>query len=134
MRYFLTTNINTRLAVAIIALLFASGCAQAPPNLTPEASIAFQAMRAVKVLDLLRDIAIDAHAQVPPLLAETTTRKVVLYHQSTVKIIQASPGGWTAIALSGLDELVNNLSPPDKALLAPYVALVKTIIQEVTRG
>jgi hypothetical protein len=108
-------------------------CATVPPNLTPAATAAFKGTQVVKALDILRDTAVDANAQTPPLLSEAVTRKVVLYHQSTVKIIQASPAGWVPVAQTGLDELVKNLAPPDKTLLAPYVALIKSVIAEVTR-
>lgn len=124
---------NQRKMVVLLLLVSVLACAKTPPNLTPEATVAFKGTQAVKALDLLRDTAISAHAQTPPLLAEDTTRRVVLYHQSTVKIIQASPSGWVPVAQTGLDELVNNLSPPQKDLLGPYLALLKTVLNEVTR-
>lgn len=116
-----------------LCLSLAIGCVKTPPNLTPQATIAFKGTQAVKALDLLRDMAIAANAQTPPLLPEDVTRKVVLYHQSTVKVIQAAPGGWKQTAQAGLDELVNNLSPPQRELLSPYVSLIKSILTEVTR-
>ena len=122
-----------KLLLIATVLSLTVACAKTPPSLTPEASLAFKGTQAVKALDILRDTAIEAHAQVPPLLTEEVTRKVVLYHQSTVKIIHGAPAGWTTVARTGLDELMGNLSPPDKALLTPYVALIKTIIAEVTR-
>lgn len=117
--------------IVLFSLLFA--CAKAPPNLTPEANAAFKGTQAVKALDLLRDTAISANAQVPPVLSEAITRKVVLYHQSTVKVIQAAPTGWKATVGTGLDELLSNLTPSERAVLAPYVTLIKTVITEVTR-
>lgn len=114
-----------------VGVLGTLGCAQVPPNLTPEASVAFQTTRAVRALDLLRDVAIAAHAQTPPVLTEATTRRVVLYHQSIVKIVQASPNGWRQIAEDGLTELVANLPDKERSVVSPYVALVKTIIREV---
>lgn len=103
------------------------GCAKAPPNLTPEASVAFKGTQAVKALDALRDVAIAANAQTPPLLDEATTRRVVLYHQATVKVIQSSPEGWRAAAQTGLDELSGALGQKERALLAPYIALAKAV-------
>jgi len=99
--------------------------------LTPEASIAFKATQAVHALDLLRDTATTANAQTPPLLTTEVTRKVVLYHQSTVKVIQSSPGGWKVIAETGLDEVTKNLSSADRQTLEPYIALVRAILAEV---
>lgn len=110
-----------------------TSCAKAPPNLTPAASMAFRATQVVRALDVLRDVAIDANAQKPPLLSEEVTRKVVLYHQSTVKVIQATPAGWPAMTKAGLDALLSGLAPPERALLAPYAGLINTIIQEVGR-
>jgi hypothetical protein len=121
----------TRLSILLAALALTVACAKTPPDLTPEASVAFKATQAVRALDILRDTAIAAHAQTPPLMPEATTRKVVLYHQSTIKVIQAAPSGWRAVTQTGLDELAGNLSPSDKALLAPYIALVKAVIAEV---
>jgi len=118
--------------IPILTVLWA-GCAPPPPNLTPEATQAFKATRVIKALDILRDAAIDANAQTPPLMPEATTRRVVLYHQSSVKIIQATADGWVPTVLAGLTELEANLAPPEKALLGPYIALAKTIIQEVAR-
>lgn len=119
------------LLLAAVSLTLA--CATVPPNLSPQATAAFKGTQVVKALDILRDTAIDANAQTPPLLSTEVTRQVVSYHQSTVKIIQAAPSGWAPVAQTGLDELVKNLAPPDKALLAPYIALIKSVIAEVTR-
>jgi hypothetical protein len=121
------------LLMIVELLVAAPSCAKAPPDLTPEASVAFKGTQVVKALDLLRDTSVTANAQVPPVLSEDVTRKVVLYHQSTVKIIQASPSGWVTAAQQGLDELTKNLSASDKATLVPYVTLVKTVLAEVTR-
>lgn len=118
------------IAVLLVGLV---GCAKVPPDLTPEATTAFKATQVVKALDLLRDTAITANAQQPPVLDEDTTRKVVTYHQSAVKIIQASPSGWVPAVNQGLDEVVNNLKPGDRALLQPYATLIKTVIQEILR-
>lgn len=118
------------ISVLLVGLV---GCAKTPPNLTPEANVAFKATQAVKALDLLRDTAITANAQTPPLLSEDDTRKVVQYHQSSVKIIQTSPGGWMPAVNQGLDEVLNNLKPGDRAMFSPYVTLIKTLIAEVTR-
>lgn len=119
----------------LVTLLLVSvvGCAKVPPNLTPAATTAFKGTQVVKALDLLRDTAISANAQNPPLLDTDTTRKVVLYHQSSVKIIQASPSGWVPAVNQGLDEVINNLKPGDRELLRPYATLIKTVINEVTR-
>ncbi len=115
----------------VLVLSLAVACAKAPPTLTPEALTAYRATQVVKALDVFRDTAIAANFQAG--LSVETTRKIVLYHESIVKVIQASPTGWKPTALSGLDEVVKTLTPKDRTLLAPYVTLVKTVITEVTQ-
>lgn len=119
--------------VAVLGLSLLGGCAKAPPDLTPDASAAFKGTQAVRALDLIRDTAIAANEQVPPLMSTDDTRKVVRYHQSAVKVIQAAPSGWKSTVEAGLDELLKNLSPPDRSRLGPYVTLLKSILQEVAR-
>ena len=121
------------LFVTVMLAFVLGGCAKAPPDLTPEAARAFHASQAVKVLDAFRDAAIAANAQVPPLLATDAARKVVLYHQSVVKVLQAAPAGWAPFARAGLDDLTSGLSAKDRALLGPYAALVKATLAEVVR-
>jgi len=119
--------------LAIFALLSFLGCASAPPNLTPEGRSAFHKTRVIKGLDLLRDFAIDAEAQTPKVLPTATTRKVVQYHQSTLKIIASTDSGWQAAVTTGLDQLLANLSDTDRAKLGIYADLIKVLIVEVTR-
>jgi len=111
-----------------VVILLTAGCATTPPNLTPAASLAFTNTRVIKGLDLLRDTAIDAQAQTPPLLSEATTRKVVEYHESALKTIHAVSSGWQATVAIGLEETVKNLPAAEQQVLAPYVALVQALI------
>ena len=122
-------------ALFVLSLILGSfpGCATAPPNLSPEGTAAFQKTRVIKGLDLLRDFAIDAEAQTPKVLPTATTRKVVQYHQSALKVIQSTDAGWQSAVSASLDEVVGNLDPADRGKVAPYVALVKSILTEVTR-
>ncbi len=119
--------------VVLLSTLSAASCAKAPPNLTPQATVAFKGTQAVKALDILRDTAVSANAQNPPLLSEDITRKVVLYHQATVKTIQSSTAGWQSAALTGLTALLDSVPPAQRAVLEPYTVLIRTVIQEVTR-
>ena len=112
----------------VVGLLCWTGCTHAPPTLSPEATDAYNKTRAIKGLDILRDTAIDANAQDPPLLDTAITRKVVLYHDSAVRIIVATGDGWRATVLVGLDELLDDVPPDSRSLLVPYVALVKSIL------
>lgn len=123
------------LVLALIALLTSTiltgACAKAPPTLSPAGVRAFNTARVVKALDVLRDTAISANAQVPPLVSTDTTRKVVLYHQATLKTIQALETGWQAAVRAGLDSVVQTLPPNEQAILGPYAVLISAILAEV---
>lgn len=123
----------TMLAAAIaLAVAFSPSCAgNAPPNLGPHATQSWYKTRVIKSLDVVRDIAIDANAQTPPLIPTATTRKVVNFHESALKIIGSTDAGWRGAVSTGLDELMNSLTPAEKSQLGPYIALVKTVLQEV---
>jgi len=111
--------------------LISSSCASAPSSLTPVGVEAFNKTRVIKGLDVLRDTAVDANKTVPPLISTDTTRKVVTYHRSALLVINTS--GVKAITLVSLDELVKDLPKTEADLLAPYIALTKVIINEVTK-
>lgn len=117
--------------LVLVVLLLAISCAK-PPSLSPAGVAAFNGTRVVKALDVLRDAAIDANAQVPPLLSTATTRKIVTYHESALKTIQVAPAGWVPVVQTGLTEVTNTLPEAERRQLAPYVALVQALIQEVT--
>lgn len=119
--------------VLIALLLVTSACVKAPPTLSPAGIAAFNGTRVVKALDILRDVAVDANAQVPPLLSTATTRKVVTYHESALKTIQAAPSGWVPVVQTGLTEVLKDVPPVEQRQLAPYVSLVKTLIAEVSK-
>jgi hypothetical protein len=113
--------------------LLGAGCAKAPPNLSPQANVAFQKTRVIKALDLARDFAIDGEAQVPKVVSTKTTRDIVLWHQSSLKVMQASDTGWVEAVNAGLTEVVNKLEPAEKQKFTPYVVLVQTILREAVR-
>ena len=113
----------------LILALAGSACASAPPLASPVATADFRNTQVIQGLDQLRDIAINANAQNPPLLSTATTRKVVQAHEAALKTIHAMANGWQATVLAGLDGVVVTLTPSEQAILAPYIALVKTIIQ-----
>jgi hypothetical protein len=122
-----------RRTLGLLLVIVWSACASAPPTLSLHATQAFNNTRVIKALDIVRDTAISANAQVPPLVGTATTKRIVTYHESALKIIDAAPAGWSTAVQTGLDELVKDLPPPEKQLLAPYVNLVKTVIAEVTK-
>jgi hypothetical protein len=108
-----------------------AGCAKAPPTLGPEAARDFQKTRVIKALDLLRDFAIDGEAATPKVVSTDTTRQIVTYHQSALKILDAAGSDWKAVVGTSLDALVPALPEKDRPKVAPYVALVKGLLQEV---
>lgn len=125
------THVFRNPAFMLLFVLLAAGCAKAPPTLSPSGAAAFNALRVVRVLDLVRDTAIDAHAQTPPLIATEHTRAIVRWHAATLKTIAAVPDGWRATVLAGLVTLEQDLPPDVWAKIAIYVTLVRTVIQEV---
>jgi len=135
-----------RSVFALVALLGTIGCQPPPPDLTPDAQAAFQATRVVMVLDVVRDAAIAAHDQVPPLMTTNDTRSVVLWHKTAVQTIRAVPIGWKPTVMAGLYALtcdarvlVQTAPQPCVAQLAPaavqrltsYVGLVAVILAEM---
>jgi hypothetical protein len=114
-------------------LLLAAACTHAPPTLSPQGVHDFNTLRVIKALDLLRDTAIDANKQTPPLLTTATTRKIVNYHKFAVMTLDASGAGAKAGVSSALAQLIADpsLTPPELALVQPYYALVKTAIDNL---
>jgi hypothetical protein len=120
------------LLIVCALLSGAPSCTNAPPTLSPAGTAAYQATRVVKALDVLRDAAIDANAQTPPLISTPNTRKVVNFHEAAVKTIGAAPGGWKPTVVAGLEQLQHDILPEEWSRLQPYIALVKSLI-EVTQ-
>ena len=114
----------------VLCVLFTlSGCASAPPQLSPEAQIKWQGTQVIKALDTVRDMAIAANETVPPLLSTATTRKIVVYHDSALDIVHAAPSGWLRIVEVGLEELLQDLPERDKRLLGSYIGLAQGVIR-----
>lgn len=109
-------------------LVQSASCASAPPSLSPTGALAFNMTRVVQALDMVRDAAIAANAQTPPRLSTASTRRVVLWHQATVTILAQLPSGWKATVLAGLTQLSADVPAADAAQLAPYLALVKALV------
>jgi hypothetical protein len=127
----------------LVALAFlALACGHTPPDLTPEAQVAFSATRVVKVLDVVRDAAIAANETMPPIIKTADTRTVVLWHKTSVQVIAATPGGWKPTVLESLYRLTCHpqagsgpctpqLPPEAVTRLYPYVGLALVVIGEV---
>jgi hypothetical protein len=110
------------------------GCAHTPPNLSPVAVTAFQNLQIAKALDTVRDIAVDANATTPPVLSTSTTRAIVSWHQGALQVLNARAAGWPATIAASLDAVVSNLPQAERATLAPYVALAKTVLNQVSHS
>ena len=119
------------LVIVLLAVSAPSCTRNAPPTLSPAGTAAYHATQVVKALDVLRDAAIDAEAQNPKLISTENTRKIVNFHEAAVKTIGATPGGWKPTVTAALDQLQHDILPAEWQRLLPYIALVKTLIQEV---
>ncbi len=115
----------------LLIVLFTGACAPAPPTLSPVAQEAFNATRVIKALDVLRDTAIAANTQTPPLLSTATTRAIVMYHESALKIMHDVPAGWKPLVQTSLAEVAKDLPASEQHLLDPYFALVSTVLAEI---
>ena len=122
--------------ILVLLLLSAplySGCAgNTQPQLTPTGQAAVTATQVIKALDVIRDTAIDLNAQTPPVLSNAVTLKIVNFHSSVVKVILAAPSGWKGIVQAALTQLQADLAPPDWQRIAPYVALVQTLLASIS--
>jgi hypothetical protein len=135
----------------IVLLVIGSfGCTKQPPDLTPEAKTAFYATRVIKVLDVVRDAAIAANELVPPVISTNDTRKVVLWHKTTIQVISAAPDGWKPTVktniylltcnpeayvpgpgIPNLQECQPQIPADANDRLRPYINLALVVISEV---
>jgi hypothetical protein len=122
-----------RFWLPILALTLLTGCVHPPPLLGPVAASDFQKTRVIKVLDVLRDAAIDANALKPrPAWAsDQVTMRVVQVHRAILQTMDAFGMGWQAEVSSALDRLQATLTPEEHGHLDPYFALAKTLLGEV---
>lgn len=116
------------MVLALCGVLFSPSCTgiNPPPNLDSQASAAFRNTQVIKMLDLMRDIAIDANAQNPPLVSTETARKVVLFHRTTIKLIDATTDSWAATVMHNLDDLNKNTPAADQGVMRTYYDLLTT--------
>lgn len=118
-------------SIWLVLVLLLTGCATAPPTLSPPARIAFTNHRVQTALDLIRDTAQDGNATTPPIVSTDAARTITAWHLSAITIIHATGQGWQTAVRAGLDELLTHLPPPEQQLFTPYVTLAKAILAEV---
>lgn len=120
--------------ILLLALLLTPACAHTPPNLSPQAVIAFHGTQVIGYLDKVRDAADAAHKTSPPLLDAPTTLKIVSWHRDAIIVVHAAKDGWLTATATGLNALNAELSPQAKQVLAPYIAAAQAIfVSMVTR-
>jgi len=128
--------------ILFLVLIITVGCAPVPAPLSQDAVIAFHATRVVKVLDVIRDATIAANELVPPVISTNDTRTVVLWHKTSIQVIQNVPNGWKPTVKASLYALTchplagsGNCTPqlPQTAVvrLYPYIGLAIVVINEV---
>lgn len=117
----------------VLLLLTLVGCQHAPPNLTPQAVVAFHGTQVIHDLDRIRDAADAAHKTTPPLIDAATELKIVNWHQSAIVIVHSAPAGWQASVGASLEQLEKQLSDKDKQVVGPYIAVAKAILAEVAK-
>lgn len=122
------------LSLTLALLIVLSSCSHAPPNLAPASVHAFYATRAIKVVDQIRDFAIDGAAVDPKVVSTADARAIVTWHQAIVRSLTATPAGWQAVLDAGLAELPRLVSPDVYKRIAPYVALGQALGKEIARG
>ena len=116
---------------ALLAVpILSSACAKAPVTASPAAKTAFYQDRVYKALGAIRDTAVAANDAAPPLITRDVMRKIVQWEDSAIVTIHAGPG-WKPVVTTGLDELMKSLADAERNLLSPYVALAKTLLQEI---
>ncbi len=98
-------------------------------NLTAPGIRALQTTEVVKVLDIIRDTAIDGNAT--NVISTPTTTKIVTWHKVTLQTIQSTPDGWKTTVLSGLDNLKSALPSNEVNIIGPYIDSAKSLIEAV---
>jgi hypothetical protein len=119
------------LLVLCLGLVAVPACATTPvtANLSPTGLAEYNQTRVIKVLDVIRDAAIDGEKF--GVFSHTDTVNVVTYHKSAVQVIAAGASGWKAAVQTGLDETLKHLTPSARTKVGPYAPLVTALLQEI---
>jgi hypothetical protein len=114
------------LLVLVAALGVSVRCAPPPPNLTPQASVAFQNTEVLKTLDLIRDLAADgAHTGV---ISRADALLIVNWHTAAIRIMDARTSNYAVQITTGFDQVLAQLAPPVHERFAPYLTLLRTVL------
>jgi hypothetical protein len=114
----------------VIAAIISSACITPntpPPTLSPTAQLSYHSHQVQKVLDLIRDTAVDANAQKTTdgkqLLSDARTRQIVQLHETAITLIHANTQGWEQTVYASLTELNKELLPSETSVLGNYMKL-----------
>jgi hypothetical protein len=117
----------------VVLVLVAAACNHAPPSLSPQAASDFNRTRVIGALDIVRDTVVAGSAAQPPVFSADTTHRTILIHRSALRVMDAAATGWQLAVATSLDELLISLPPGERAVLGPYIALGKTVLNAVAR-
>jgi hypothetical protein len=130
-----------KIVLVLAAAVLLVSCSNNPPpasdptrNLSPTGRAAYQSLRVIKALDVLRDVAAAGERQNPKLISADAALKVISYHKQVVQTMGAVPDGWKTVAMKGLDQLVQDLSAAERTQLQPFVDLLKTLFNTFVPG
>lgn len=126
----------TRRLLALVLLVSVSGCAlpaavggRSTAHLTTPGIVALHTLEVVKVLDVLRDTAIDGEAA--KIIATDDARKIVTVHRAILLAAKETPMGWKVTALTAIYTLRGELSPSTLAVIGPYIESALVLIKAV---
>lgn len=114
-------------------MLVLPACTTPPPNLTPDALVAFRGTQIIHDLDRIRDVANEAHSTSPPLLNASVTLEIVEWHRTAIRLVHDHGANWQAAVMHGLDDLQAHLSAKDRHVIAPYLQAVRVLLSEAHR-
>ena len=130
--------LTTLLSVLAFSTGWTAACAipvalggRSTAQLTAPGVQALHTVEIVKVLDVVRDIAIDGEAA--KVIPTPTAVIVVKAHKAILVVIRQSPNGWKAQVLVALDQLKADIPSKDAAQFLPYInaaiSTIKAVIQ-----
>ncbi len=112
------------LVFALLVPLYACGPV-APPNLTPQAQVAWQNMQIEKDLDLARDLVHDGNAA--GVFSNPTTRVITQWHKAAILALHTRGEGWVdqiRDATKALTTASSTIPKNEQSLLLPYLTTV----------